>query len=61
MRRWLLAEEYFDQKPKGMNVNSGTTLETYTRVTELDVERQFTSPRNLMPISHKVRSIRMLI
>lgn len=51
MRRWLLAEEYFDQKPKGMNVNSGTTLETYTRVTELDVERQFTSPRNyLMPI-----------
>lgn len=51
MRRWLLAEKYFSQRPKGMNVNEGTTIEEYTRVAEVDVERRFVSPRNyLMPI-----------
>ncbi|MDO5036135.1 MAG: RagB/SusD family nutrient uptake outer membrane protein [Porphyromonas sp.] len=50
-RRWLDAEKYFSAVPQGMNVNTGTTLELYTQVTNVDVVRRFESPKNyLMPI-----------
>lgn len=50
MRRWLLAEKYFSQKPQGMDVMKNDINEYHTVVT-FDVERKFNSPRNyLMPI-----------
>lgn len=50
-RRWLDADKYFSVSPQGMNVSTGTTLETFTQVATVDVVRRFVSPRNyLMPI-----------
>lgn len=50
MRRWLLAEDYFNVKAQGMNINA-TTLQEFATLTEVDFERKFTSPTNyLLPI-----------
>lgn len=50
MRRWLLAETYFSQQPKGLNMKAAT-LEDMCQVMTVDVQRSFVSPRNyLMPI-----------
>lgn len=50
MRRWLLAEQYFNVKPKGMNIRANT-LSEFSRVTEVQVERRFEAPTHyLMPI-----------
>ncbi len=50
MRRWLLAEKYFNVKAQGMNIDA-TTIEEFAHPTEVIFERKFTSPANyLMPI-----------
>lgn len=50
MRRWLLAEKYFDVKPMGMKTDEDR-LEAWTRPAEVNVDRKFASPRNyLMPL-----------
>ena len=50
MRRWLLAEDYFNVKAQGMNINA-STLQEFATLTEVDFERKFTSPTNyLLPI-----------
>lgn len=50
MRRWLLAEDYFDTKAQGLNIDA-TSLAQFARLTEIDFERKFTSPTNyLLPI-----------
>lgn len=50
MRRWLMAEQVFNVKPKGMNIN-GATLQEFSQLTEIQVERRFINPMHyLMPI-----------
>lgn len=50
MRRWKMAEKYFDSKPMGMNILADN-IEEWNKPTPVDVERKFTSPTNyLMPI-----------
>lgn len=49
MRRWLLAEKYFDQKVRGLN-NKATTLEELAILTTYDFERKFDSHQYLLPI-----------
>lgn len=50
MRRWLLAEDYFNTKAQGLNIDA-TSLTQFARLTEIDFERKFTSPTNyLLPI-----------
>lgn len=50
LRRWKIADKYFDKQPKGMNTLA-STIEDWNNITPVDVERRFTSPRNyLMPI-----------
>jgi hypothetical protein len=49
MRRWLLAEEYFNQKVRGLN-NTATTLEELAVVTTYDFERKFSAHQYLLPI-----------
>ena len=50
IRRWLLAEKYFNVKAKGMNIDA-KTLENFAQPTEVIFERKFTSPTQyLMPI-----------
>lgn len=50
MRRWLLAEQYFGTKAKGMNINAGT-IEEFSKLTEISFERKFNSPTQyLLPI-----------
>lgn len=50
MRRWLLAEKYFNVKAKGMNIEA-TTIDEFARPTEVIFERKFVSPTNyLLPI-----------
>lgn len=63
MRRWLLAEEYFDATPAGANIMTDN-FEEFAKLTLLDgspvtggnapnILRSFTSPRNyLMPIPY---------
>lgn len=50
MRRWLLAEEFFNTKAQGMNIDA-TSLSSFATLTEVDFERKFSSPTNyLLPI-----------
>lgn len=50
MRRWLLAEQYFNVKAKGLNI-AATTIEDYAIVKTIDFERKFESPTQyLLPI-----------
>ena len=50
MRRWLLAEKYFNVKAQGMNIEA-TNMTNFAKPTEVTFERKFTSPANyLMPI-----------
>lgn len=50
MRRWLLAEKYFNVKAQGMNIEA-TTIDNFAKPTQVVFERKFTSPANyLMPI-----------
>lgn len=50
MRRWLLAEDYFNTKAQGLNIDA-TSLAKFATLTEIDFERKFTSPTNyLLPI-----------
>lgn len=50
MRRWLLAEDYFNTKAQGLNIDA-TSLAQFAGLTEIDFERKFTSPTNyLLPI-----------
>lgn len=53
MRRWLLAEVYFNTKAQGMNINAAS-LTDFATLTEVEFERKFTSPTNyLLPIPNK--------
>ena len=50
MRRWLLAEEYFGVKAKGMNIKA-STIDDFAKLTEISFERKFKSPTQyLLPI-----------
>ena len=50
MRRWLLAEQYFNVKAKGLNI-AATTIEDYAIVKTIDFERKFEAPTQyLLPI-----------
>ena len=49
MRRWLLAEKYFDQKVQGLN-NKATTIDELATLTTYDFERKFGSHQYLLPI-----------
>lgn len=50
VRRWKEGDEYFNVRPKGMNFNGSTDAEFF-KVTEVVVQRAFTTPKNyLMPI-----------
>lgn len=49
MRRWLLAEEYFDQKVRGLN-NKATTIDELAQLMEYDFERKFGTHQYLLPI-----------
>lgn len=50
MRRWKLAEQYFNVKAKGMNIEAGS-LEDFVQVKEVVFERKFTAPMQyLLPI-----------
>lgn len=50
MRRWKLAEKYFNNKAQGMNIEAAT-LEEYAKTEEVIFERKFESPTQyLLPI-----------
>lgn len=50
VRRWKEGDRYFNVRPKGMNFNGATDAEFFT-VTEVVVQRSFTTPMNyLMPV-----------
>lgn len=50
MRRWLLAEKYFNVKAQGLNIEA-TTIDELAHPTEVVFERKFSSPANyLLPI-----------
>ena len=50
MRRWLLAEKYFNVKAQGLDIDA-TTLTDFAKVKTVIFERKFASPSNyLMPI-----------
>lgn len=50
MRRWLLAEKYFDQKAKGLDITA-STIGGFNIIKEITFERKFESPTQyLMPI-----------
>lgn len=50
LRRWKIADKYFGQKAKGMNIDA-TSIDEFARLTTVDFERNFTSPTQyLMPI-----------
>lgn len=50
LRRWKIADQYFNQKAKGLNI-TGTNLEEYATLKEVIFERKFESPTQyLMPI-----------
>lgn len=50
MRRWLMAEEYFNTKAQGLNIDA-TNLQSFATLVEVDFERKFSSPTNyLLPI-----------
>lgn len=50
LRRWMLAEDYFDVKAKGMNIQGATDAEFF-KVTDVVFPRNFRSPAfYLMPI-----------
>lgn len=50
MRRWLLAEKYFNVKAQGMNTEAGS-LEDFVKTKEVIFERKFTGPMQyLLPI-----------
>ena len=50
MRRWLLAEKYFNVKAKGLNIDA-ENINDFSEVQEVVFERKFQSPMNyLMPI-----------
>ena len=52
MRRWLLAEEYFGVKAKGMNIKA-STIDDFAKLTEISFERKFKSPTQyLLPIPY---------
>lgn len=62
MRRWLLAEQYFGQKPKGLNIRA-TTMSEFSKQTELNITRNFVSPTHyLLPIPYsEVQNNRKLV
>lgn len=49
MRRWLLAETYFDQNVQGLN-NKAMTIEEMAQLQTYDFERKFGSHQYLLPI-----------
>lgn len=50
MRRWLLAEQYFGTKAKGLNI-AATTIEDFAAIKTIDFERKFEAPTQyLLPI-----------
>lgn len=50
MRRWLLAETYFNQKAKGLNIE-GNTMTDFAQLKEVPFERAFDAKKNyLLPI-----------
>jgi hypothetical protein len=50
VRRWKEGEKYFNHRPKGMNFEGESDAEFF-RVTEIIVQRKFSTPMNyLMPI-----------
>lgn len=50
VRRWKEGEKYFNHRPKGMNFDGESDAEFF-RVTEIIVQRKFSTPMNyLMPI-----------
>ena len=50
MRRWLLAENYFGTKAKGMNIDA-TNLQDFCKLTEVVFERKFDPDKNyLLPL-----------
>ncbi len=49
-RRWLIAEQYFNVKAKGMNITAGS-LEDFAKETEVVFERKFSAPTQyLLPL-----------
>lgn len=50
MRRWLLADQYFDKRASGMNIEA-TSLDDYAQVKQVVFERKFASPSQyLLPL-----------
>ena len=49
MRRWLLADKYFNVKPKGMNIE-GNSTQDFAKEAEINVQRQFLDAHWLLPI-----------
>ena len=50
MRRWLLAEQYFGTKAKGLNI-AATTIEDFAAIKTIDFERKFEAPTQyLLPL-----------
>lgn len=53
LRRWKIADQYFGQKAKGMNIDA-TSIDEFANLTTVEFERNFTSPTQyLMPIPDK--------
>lgn len=49
MRRWLLADKYFNVRPHGMNIE-GERVDEFAQETEINVQRRFTDAHWLLPI-----------
>lgn len=50
MRRWLMAEKYYDTKAKGLNIEA-TTIDAFAQLMTIDFERKFELPTQyLLPI-----------
>ena len=50
MRRWMLAEQYFGTKAKGLNINA-TNMTNFAELHEIQYERKFEAPTQyLLPI-----------
>ena len=49
MRRWLLAEKYFNVKAQGLNIEANT-IDEFAQLRTIEFERSFSKTNYLLPI-----------
>ncbi len=63
MRRWLLAEKYFNVKAQGMDIEKANSREGFFNLTTIKFERKFESPKNYLlplPLSDLQKNVKLV-